>query len=282
MSGISWYTNPLWYGCAILIVIMVAIWLIWWQSKRIANRLQKDAPQNTTENQIQFNTSKRSDYFVFIWFIIGATVIVFALFSSASNETSSNNDSTIITVLSIFVTFLVAWQIWATINTNRIVDRFDERIRTVENNFSNIGSLIQSQNGLNEAQRIIFNIINDPNRGRAHEYAMAYLHSCDSLLRLMMNKLEVEEVIDNCLTIMDRILINAQGILDNDAISQDIRTRLHREFTELNSMISNLESAIRRYDKNIHSQQLDNLHQRRVEILRWTPPTSNNLQPTQG
>lgn len=271
-----------WVLVGIAFPITVALFLIWWQSKQIANRLQNSTFQQNVVNPQHVSRSRRSDWLIFGWFFIGAIAIIATLFSPLAKSDAVGSGDTTISTLAIFITFLVAWQIWQTVNTNRIVDRFDERIRNTENILSNIGGLMQSQNGLYEAQRIIFNILNDQNRERAHEYAMAYLHSCDSLLQLTINQLNVEEMIDNCLTVMGRILINAQGILDDERISLDVRTRLHREFNELNPMISNFVSAIMGKDNNVHSQQLNDLKQRREDILRWTPPTSNNPQPTES
>lgn len=53
----------------------------------------------------------------------------------------------------------------------------------------------------------------------------------------------------------------------------DVRNRLHQEFNSLNPMINNLANAIRRNDNNAHAQVLDDLQQRRQEIINWSTPS---------
>lgn len=48
----------------------------------------------------------------------------------------------IVTILGIFITALIGWQIWATINVNRVIDRLDTRVRDMENTLHiNIGEI---------------------------------------------------------------------------------------------------------------------------------------------
>lgn len=272
----AWINEPKWWMCGLLAVLVVVAGVMCWQLVRIVRRLHSGNTAASIQTSAPANNTRIIEWVICAWFFIGAIAIIAAIIVSYKNI----NEPTIVTVLSILITFLVAWQIWATINTNKIVERYDNRIRETENNItaiqgqiSSIGGLWQSQNGINEAHRIINSIITDTERSNAHEYARAYFHSCDSLLGLITNQLRIEELINDCLTIMSQIIVNAQGILDNPSIALDVRNRLHQEFNSLNPMINNLANAIRRNDNNAHAQVLDDLQQRRQEIINWSTPS---------
>ena len=185
----------------------------------------------------------------------------------------------IIGLLALMVTLMVGWQIWQTINTSKFVEKYDERIRTLERNNTEVGTIFSSLTGLVEAQRIVGNILSDNNRTRAHEYARAYLYACDSLLELVKCKMNIEGVIERCLALMNQIIVNSQGILNNTEIPMAVREQLHQEFVELDGMINNLVTIISNSVNENQRQRLSTLHQIRQTIIGWDRSQSNRQHP---
>lgn len=119
--------------------IMVALFLTWWQSRRIANHLQNGTSKQEIISQRIVSLPRRSDWFVYLWFFIGSIAIIATLFFTNSRSYKAESESTIISVLSIFITFLVAWQIWQTIasrdeikEARKVADKAKEEVSGVE------------------------------------------------------------------------------------------------------------------------------------------------------
>ena len=144
----------------------------------------------------------------------------------------------IVTILGILVTVLIGWQIWATIDTRRIIERFDERIRTNENavnrlrqQFSNIGEIAIANNEITNAQRIVESIVGDQTRANAHHYAESYQLASTALTRLIHVQDITSGLIERCFMLLNQILTNSQGILDNPDMPNALKNQLITEYT---------------------------------------------------
>lgn len=144
----------------------------------------------------------------------------------------------IVAILAILVTVLIGWQIWATIDTRRIIERFDERIRANENavnrlqqQFSNIGEIAIANTEIANAQIIVASIISDPARANAHQYAESYQFASTALTRLIQIQGITNELIRRCFTLLNQILTNSQGILDNPDMPNALKNQLITEYT---------------------------------------------------
>lgn len=104
--------------CVIFVPILILgeIWL-WYKVRDIAR----------TPTNIVVQRFARYEWWVCVWFTIGIAALLFTMFDISlegielrDNKTQSDN------VLSILVTFLVAWQIWQTINAKQTIEKLQE------------------------------------------------------------------------------------------------------------------------------------------------------------
>lgn len=71
---------------------------------------------------------------VILTMVMAFTAMMIALPRVCDIHSNINFDyqTMIVTILGVFIASLIGWQIWATINANHIIDRFDNRIHTTE------------------------------------------------------------------------------------------------------------------------------------------------------
>lgn len=93
---------------------------LWFRTRRII--------RNPTNILVQ--RFARYEWIICVWFTIGIVALLFTLFDISSNgialradKTSSDN------ILSTLITFLVAWQIWQTINAKQTIEKLQEELQ---------------------------------------------------------------------------------------------------------------------------------------------------------
>lgn len=92
------------------------------------------------------------NWIVCIWFSLGIVTLIFALFDFTNGiSIRENTDST--TVLSILVTFLVAWQIWQTIDAKHTIVKMESSVKDAEKRDNQLQHLLEAFQIDDEAQR---------------------------------------------------------------------------------------------------------------------------------
>lgn len=134
-----------WFIFGVLSAIAIALFFIWWQSRRIANQLRNSTTQQELNIQHDIRFARRSNWPIYIWFFIGSFAIIAALFVLPEKNGSGNSESVAIPVLSIFVTFLVAWQIWQTIAAREEIREMKDAAEIVEDRFDSLNRQLAEQ-----------------------------------------------------------------------------------------------------------------------------------------
>lgn len=180
----------------------------------------------------------------------------------------------IVTILGIFITVLIGWQIWTTIDTRRIIERFDERIRTneiaverLQQQFAHVGEIATASNELANAQRIVESITHSPVRANAHEYAEGYQLASTALTRLMGIQDLTNALIERCFSLLNQILTNSHGILDNGLLPNTLKNRLISEFINMNPFVDANRRMVLPQANALQLSQLETLLSLRREIV---------------
>lgn len=115
----TWVVSPNGWAWALLGIATVSLLIIAVcaivQTLR-ASDIRRDVTNSSIRNRNGIGRVVSStNWIIYTWFTIGIFVLLFAIFDYPDGLKVRTQESTVITVLSILVTFLVAWQIWQSI-----------------------------------------------------------------------------------------------------------------------------------------------------------------------
>ena len=121
---------PAWGLLTLAVVALCAIALRLWLPLRSSQHVPMQYVVAKTPKDIHHH---KNEYIIYVWFTIGIVALVFTMFNTNHGCNLFNNNATSDNVLSVLVTFLVAWQIWQTMASRAdikeardAVNKFDE------------------------------------------------------------------------------------------------------------------------------------------------------------
>lgn len=247
-----------WFIFGVLSAIAIVLIFIWWQSRLIANRLQNNTSLQELNIQQGIRSTRRSNWLIYIWFFIGSAAIIAALFVLPAKNNSGHSGDVVITVLSIFVTFLVAWQIWQTMISR---DELKE-VNDIKNEYQRQIGLLKEQDARNFCLIEAFELRRDaqtaPNNTKyeltlrsIRQFLKAYTTSNYAYLLVLVNSLDV---------ILSEIAKSPQKALEQfnakrdelDNLYDEITTELNRRINETKELKERIRAAHRTRHK-IHN-----------------------------
>lgn len=169
----------------------------------------------------------RYEWLICLWFTIGVVALLFTIFDISNGginlrECKASSDN----ILSILITFLVAWQIWQTINSKQTIEKLQEECQQTR---------FQTQLDVNDSALMCAAMI------ASHEGVEAWNDKKDA----------VTAYIKFAQALMNYSHIH-KGIINKEQSIEDCKTKLRQFLDELKKEQREIEKQkFKQYDKDI-------------------------------
>lgn len=245
ISPNGWAWALLGIAAASLFIIALCSIILTVQAKRTRREIAFSPIRN--HNRIGREASS-ANWIIYIWFTIGIILLIFAMFDYDDGIKVRAQESTVSTVLSILVTFLVAWQIWQTMMSRHEVERTTavlHRIQELETELNERSTIFTQRNM--ELTHLIDAHAHLQSARDASQISEAYSHFANALIRFASSNVSFEYVpLQQSIQGLHDSLIALESEGDNDDIDWFIES-----MDEYNNLYDELVASIHRREQDI-------------------------------